>query len=955
MSKPSIQQVESAFHHIASLAPDRRAAALDALGDSNLRHEVAQLLDADASAEQFLDAGISRDDEPRLSDPAPASIGAYAVEGILGRGGMGVVYRARDPRLGRAVALKTLSSRVSADSSAVERLRREARSLAAFSHPNIASIHGLEEDGDRFYLVLELVPGVSLASRLLDGPMGWREAVPILQQLAEALEAAHDHGVVHRDVKPSNVMVDADGRVKLLDFGLAKPFGPWERSKSQSLTAQHSLVGTCAYMSPEQLRGDKVDGASDIWAFGCVAFELLTGRRLFSGATPVETVGNVLNEPIVWSALPGEIPGALRRLIERCLQRRKRDRLRHIGDARLELSEVAAESGSASWSVMRRVPRPVSRRAVRAAAWVGLGALVALLAMQTLRNGPEPVGSAPSTIRFTIEVDKLSPGDLQRFAVAPDGASILVGTRDLQVRHLNRLDWQPLVTGLEMRNPFFFPADGAMGYWDGRGISRLPRQGGLPVSVMKPDAGAVGPLGIAAAMDGRLIYTQLWSGPLFQYMDGREEPLTRLDPSAQELSHRWPHLLPDERSLLFVIKDADLESFSAAKIAHLDLETGHIEVLPEPGTAPSYLPTGHLLFCRHNSLIGVGFDPGSGRLLGAPKVLVDGVYQNSITGVCWYDVSPTGTLAYMESHERARSVLKLWEPSGESRDLITTPRGEDSFFHSPVFSADGRSVLVTVARASTEIWRHDLERGSVVNLTRGMGNAYAPAWSPDGRRMAFIQEILGIRSLVVMSTDGTRDPEVLAEDPELLGVTSWSDDGRFIFIDTGVQHLARHIGVFDLQSPGDGGVRRVGSGPVQRSNAKLSPDGRWLAYSSTETGRRQIEIGAFPELDRRLQVRAGEGNLMAWAGPRELLVIADHVLRRITVSLDGDMLSVSGTEALTTVGAGENQAGDRTTARVLSTVFQPRRVPPERRGNGEIQVVVGWHHEVRAAFDDTSK
>ena len=946
---PSLQQVEELFHRLVSLAPDDREKAFEEVTDPELRRQVMDLLRADGEAQGFLDPAVSRDGPASHGETIPGRIGPYVVDGVLGQGGMGVVYSAHDARLERRVAIKTLSRRVSKDPSAMARLRREAKALASLNHPNIASIHGIEEDGDRFYLVLEWVEGVSLAQRLAEGPLPWRETITLLAQLAEALEAAHERGLAHRDVKPSNMILTPDRRLKLLDFGLAKPVRPWTTSSSEPLTAADALVGTCSYMSPEQLKGDKVDAAGDIWAFGCVAFECLSGRRAFPGRAPVEIMGRILDQVPDASLLPSNVPHTLLRLIERCLRKDPKQRLRHIGDARLELVQLAAEKGDASqssWAAQR-----ARLRAWRSPwlSWLTLLMLGAALGIGFTRfyDGPRSsVKRSRDTIRFDVDVSALKVFNHGSLAISPDGSRIAFAGDGLWTRSLDRLEIEHLADLPGAKTPFFSPDGSAIGFYSARQLMRIHADGGLPVPL-----GVRTPLVVGATWTeaDQVIYTRRWTDALMiRAPDGVERPLTSLDEMRGEISHRWPHGLPGGDAVVFVSKTRTLTTFDEADLAVARVDDGRHRILPETGTGPSYLSTGHLLFCRHGSLVGVPFDLDALSVDGDPKVLVEGVHQDMITGACWYAVSRSGSLVYLPALPQDKARISLWDEDGEGRVLLSNQGLGGAFFGAPRLAPNGRGLLVPVVRASPEIWHYDFDRGTVRSVTEGLGNTSSPVWAPDSEHLAFVQETPEGPSIVTMAVDGSGESRRRLLDPGLRFVYSWSPDGRYLVYHRTPAAGRSQIWCLDLTAARDDPtrVRRLVDSRTALTSPSLSADGSWLTFVQRHRGKAEVFVRPFLEPAPQIQISVGGAGSPIWSQDGlELLYVdrTDNELRRVRLAADGELRIVADEPVMDLEGTKyvDFQA-DRTVVLI--------REPAQRTDRQILNVVVGWDRDVRAAF-----
>ena len=789
-------------------------------------------------------------------------LGGYEVIALIGRGGMGEVYRARDLTLERDVAIKVLPHMFAADPERLARFAREARLLAALNHPHIAGIHGVEEAQGVRALVLELVEGPTLAERLRDGPIAAGEATTIARQIADALEAAHEKGIVHRDLKPANIKVTADGNVKVLDFGIAKALE--ERldgalTDSPTVTAvgtrAGAVLGTAAYMSPEQSRGQPVDKRTDIWAFGCVLYELLTGRAPFAGETPTDTVSAILSREPDWHLLPEDTPGHLRTLLQRCLEKDPMRRLRDIGDARIELDSPAPIPATIAPAAQSRVSRRAwAQRAAIAAVVV---ASMALAAWGWLRpDAPTPVEPVRVSVRLAPGTTVTrGPQFVSSVALSPDGRLLVIAGKGsngqrLYRRPLDRLEPTPLAGTEGGSSPFFSPDGAWIGFFAGGRLKRVPASGGaaLDIAVTAPQI----PKGASWLPDDRIVfgtgaYTAL---SVVHAGGGTPEPLTTLDHAAGETSHADPHILPDGRTLLITVARQ-----GGSWIDALDLPSGRRTRIVE-GFAARYAANGYLVLSRGANLLGAPFDPSRLELNGPVVPLIEGVATES-TGARHFAISPSGTLAYVPA---ARThALVLVKADGTER-----PVGEEGYsFENPQFSTNGGRIVVGARRRQgepTDLWIHDLDAGTTVSrLTFDGGRA--PVWTPDGTAVTYSHpgEQPGVYTKPADGRGAARRIVALDAFHWLVG---WTPDGRTLAY--GVMEAATPDG----RSPSsivawtDGRSHRV-VGPGGTWGGRLSPDGRWLAYYTLEPSGFEVYVTPFPDGGARWSI--AEGTDPAWA------------------------------------------------------------------------------------------
>jgi Tol biopolymer transport system component len=794
---------------------------------------------------------------------APGSrLGVYEVTELIGHGGMGAVYCAHDTRLGRDVAVKVLPDAFSADPDRVARFEREARALAALNHPHIGAIYGLEDAAGPqnkmvTALILELVNGPSLADRLATGPLPQEEALRLARQIADALEAAHERGIVHRDLKPANIKVTPEGQVKVLDFGLAKLAGSHDSDATEPPTTAGTLagliLGTPRYMSPEQARGQPTDKRTDIWAFGCVLYEMLTGRSPFPGETPSDTIAAILSHDPDWPAIPATTPSHVRRLLQRCLEKDPRQRLRDIGDARIELDTVV---GSEAMFLVEETSAATSRRTLNPRRWMPalvVVALVAVTALSAVLWNRAAVQPAPSPVHLTallppgVTVTR-GPGMVLSLALSPDGKTLVIAGTDadgqrLYQRTLDRPDATP-VDGTEgASSPFFSPDGQWIGFFADRRLKRVPVEGGTAVDIT--DAPGY-PAGASWGLDDRIVFSSGHVSPLrvVPASGGTAQNLTT--PNGGQ-GHRFPEILPNGRTVLFS---------DDTRISALDFASGSTRDLGS-GTAPRYASSGHLIVRRGTSILAAPFDPVRVALTGPIVPVVDDVaIERGAGGPPHLAVSPSGSMAYVPA---ARSyALALVEPDGTER-LLT----EDLLLENPQFSPNGRRLVVTRTRRAGEapdLWVYDLESATPpfrLTLTGGR----APVWTPDGASITYSvplpNEAAGIYT---RSADGQGEARPVLRLSRFHWLVGWTPQ--------------RLLAYGQMDEPRDGvsrssilAVRSTGSqavvGPGDTWGGRLSPDGQRLAYYTLDAGYFEIYVTAFPDTGTRWLI--GEGTDPAWS------------------------------------------------------------------------------------------
>lgn len=783
-------------------------------------------------------------------------ISHYSVTAKLGEGGMGEVYRATDSRLGREVALKVLPEVFATDSERMARFQREAQVLASLNHTNIASIYGLEEADSICCLVLELVEGETLAERIAKGPIPLEEALPIARQVAEALEAAHERGVIHRDLKPGNIKITPEGKVKVLDFGLAKALEgehlEADISKSPTLTMAATqagvILGTAAYMSPEQARGKPVDRRADIWAFGCVLYEMLTGKPAFGGDTISDTLASILKTDLDWNALPADMPPTVRLLLRRCLDKDPKKRLQAIGEARIALedyrtdaTEVAvAAPGEAAW----RRPR------VWLAGAVLVTAVVTALASWRLQA---PV-SEQRLRKFDLRLEGLESGTMKYPVISPDGRSVAYLHKGrLWIRELNQMEPRELVGTEGALNPFWSPDSASVAYMAGQKLWRVPASGGQSVLVTELGGEPVGGSGGTWAPDGRIIYSRGSTGILeVSALGGESRTLVEVDLESEADLHD-PVLLPDGRSLLLVVHRTQHGPDTLAVFSE-----GKRKVLQQHDSQaiwyPAYSPSGHILYWRGAPSPGVWAVPFS-----LSRLEVTGEPFLVAAGANYPSISRDGTLVFVQGAASGRQQLVWVNRSGKVEAAIGQPRVE---IFDPAISPDSRRVVAMANEGDAwDLWLFDSERGTATRLTFGSPREWNPAWTPDGKQIGY-WETQSLK-ILLQPADGTGEKKVLAEGIHEGGEPHFSADGHYMVYSVREEKTLTDLWYRRLDGKGEAAI--VLQTSAREEQPRISPDGGYVAYVSDESGRLEVYLKLFPGGEGKWQVSVNGGTWPRWS------------------------------------------------------------------------------------------
>ena len=845
-------------------------------------------------------------------------LGPYEIVSPLGAGGMGEVYRARDTKLGREIAIKILPELFVADPERIARFQREAQLLAALNHPHIAGIHGLEESDDSRLLVLELVDGETLDRKLRDGPLPLGEALGIARQIADALQAAHDKGIVHRDLKPANIALTADGQAKVLDFGLAKlddtaagasGAGAVTHSPTLSFAATQAgmILGTAAYMAPEQARGRVADKRSDIWAFGCVLFEMLSARKAFDGEDVTDVIAAVVRGEPDWSALPKDTPDRIREMIRRCLVKDRTQRIPDIAVTQYMMDEALAEAARPA-AAGAMAPASARTNTARGRRWYPAGLMVAGVALGAAAAGtaawmamrPE----APAVNRFAIvppPAQSLAIQGIDRdIAISRDGRAIVyrAGSGVLAVRQLDQLDAQLLTANNNVRQPFFSPDGHWIGFFEGAEMKKVSVTGGPAITLCRITG--ANSRGASWGDDNTIVFaTADTTTGLLSVPAGGGEPkvLTKPDAAQHENDHWFPAILPGNRGVLYTIQTGQVEN---AQVAVLDFKTGERKTLIRGGSDAQYIETGHLVYAAAGTLRAVRFDVARLEVTSDPVPIVEHVMV-SATGAANYAVSQHGTLVYVPGGAGSNLAPRqlVWvDRRGHEEPLGAPPRA----YAIPRISPDGTRVALEIRDQENDIWIWDLGRRTPTRLTFDPGLDAQPLWTPDSRRVVFSSTRGGVPNLFWHAADGTGVDQRLTISQDTQAPQAITPDGKYVIGFEVFPKTAPDVVRWPLEpvAAADGGARGGESPPRQAEpliqttfaefNAEISPNGRYLAYQSNESGQFQVYVRPYPTVnDGRWQISTAGGTRPVWSRDgRELFFLdSGNTLTSVPVQTGG--------------------------------------------------------------------
>jgi Tol biopolymer transport system component len=823
-----------------------------------------------------------------MSLPAGTRLGPYEIVSAIGAGGMGEVYRARDSQLHRDVAIKVLPDRFAADPDRLARFEREARVLAALNHRHIASIFGIAEGEGLRGLVLELVDGPTLGERIAAGPLTLAETLVIAAQIADALDASHQKGIIHRDLKPANVKVTPDGSVKVLDFGLAKTYetrtseGDDLTTVSAPLTRDAAIIGTTAYMSPEQARGQAVDKRTDIWSFGCVLFEMLTRRRVFSGETTSDTIAAILQREPDWSALPPGTPPGLLRVLKRCLEKDSKRRLRDAGDLRTELEDalrigppVAAPSPGAAPSRRRYL--------VGGTAAIGALALTAVMLAPWSREAPPP---EPALLRSTLVLPPHQRLDHRGgdypLALSPDGRQVIYGGAvdgrvHLYVRDLSQFE-PTLLSGTEgAQHPFFSPDGRAVAFFANGVLQQLPVSGGTPLRICAIEGNARG--GSWGPNDTIVFATDRTTLSMVSARGGTPQRI----PNAENAN--WPQILPDGKTVLFTIQMGAVATIALDGTAKRVLgrtatfQGGGPLLASEGGIMQArYLPTGHLVYGQGVRVLGVPFDITAFEITGAPVALIEHVFRAQGFGAVYFAISSTGVLVY--APDSSDYELSWVGRDGRAASIGAARRPLNYSRVSP----DGARIAAMVVDEARrpEIWLFDSVRGTGAPLAREQ--RLLPVWSPDSRHIAFHSA----RKIMRQPASAAGPADVLLASAPGTYPTAWAPDGRTLLLNQ-VSPAGAGADLWALDV-GTKTARALLTGPSNQSFGRFSPDGRWIAYMDDESGRYEINVMAYPAADQRITVSTNGGIFPVWSHDgREIFYRQEFAVLAVPVNAGAEL------------------------------------------------------------------
>jgi serine/threonine-protein kinase len=892
------------------------------------------------------------------------TISHYKVLEKIGEGGMGVVYRATDTKLNRDVALKILPEQFASDSQRMARFQREAEVLASLDHPNIGQIYGIEEAGQTKALVLQLIEGPTLAERIAQGPIPVEEALKIALQVAEGLEAAHEKGVIHRDLKPANIKITPEDQVKILDFGLAKAFevaGP-DSSLTQSPTLTNAatqagvILGTAAYMSPEQAKGKAVDKRADIFSFGAVLYEMLTGRRTFEGEDVADTLASVLKSDPEWRALSAKTPAVIERLLRRCLTRDVHKRLRDVGEVRITIEEYLEDPSA---GIAQPVAEVVQAAAQSKLPWFAATALVSILiaGVAAWNLKPEAPGTVTRFSHVLPEGQRFTGLNRTLVAISPDGSKMAyVANRQLHVRAMDAPDSTSIPGTYELpAAPFFSPDGQWIGYWSRRDaqLKKIAVSGGASVTL----SDASTPFGAPVwGTDNMIIWSQI-DGIMRVSANGGTPEVLISNPG----TIGSPQMLPGGSRLLVT---RHFNAPASDEIVVHFLESGEQKVL-FAGTSPRYVSTGHIVYAVDDVLFAVPFDLDTLEVVGGAVAMVEGVRLPPAQ----YAVSDSGSLVFVPGGAaRSELTLALVDRNGQVKRL-NVPSKE---YLSPRISPDGRRVAVqTTGADGSQIWTYDLSGETAIQRLTLESNNYRPIWTPDGERITFASDRDGTTSIYWQAADGSGLPERLttAEEGTYHWPDSWSPDGNTLVFRMesnaagAPNNIANEMDIwtvpFDGGVPGEPEVFSARTFPFQESGAAFSPDGRWLAYAGGDATMLDFEIYVepFPPTGERRLVSRAQGIMPLWSRDGQELFYrtvnqtgdTPQTLRKINVSTKPAFTFT--TEETVQIGEfmsfGYYRSFDVTPDGERFLVVLPPQATDSDAPQPQINVVVNWFEELK--------
>jgi len=902
--------------------------------------------------------------DPFLALSPGDRLGPYEITAPLGAGGMGEVYRAKDTKLGREVAIKVLPSVVAQDAERLARFKREAQVLASLNHPNIAAIYGLDEVGNTLFLVLELVEGEDLSAQIQRGPIPADEALEIAKQIARGLEEAHEKGIVHRDLKPGNVKLTPDGKVKVLDFGLAKAIGGESPASGPTSTptvlptmtsagtAAGMILGTAAYMSPEQARGKPVDRRTDVWAFGCVLYEMLTARRAFEGEDVTETLAAIVRGEPDWTRLPASLPPTVRVLIERCLIKDRSERVSDMSVVRFLMSHAATSLSGPVRPVETVAPAANPRRS---AAIVAATALLAVAATLGFTRWWPSEGTAKGDVVAHValalpEGVELGSTSLLPIALSPDGTRVAyVGLRDgknqIYVRTLSDPDPKALEGTDGGEGPFFSPDGQWIGFFTNRKLRKIA-VGGAALQTL---ADAPSHRGGDWGRDGYIYYAPTNVGSIWRVPEGGgpATEVTHKRPERGEISHRWPQVVGDSNVLLFGMwtGPGDDEHHVAAQT----IGTTEHHVLLKGGDAPRYgAKLGSLIYTHLGEIFTVPWRPSQTELgkavpVAAPEHPNDGIGNE---GCGNYAVSGDGTLAYIAGGRSRRSTRLVWiDREGRVEPAAIPERN----FENVTIAPDGTRAIVQIREGTTTLWLYDFGREMLTPIGDAEGSSQSPLWTSDGSRVVYRATRQGFRNVYWRLVDGSGVEERLASKGNVVhSPTSASADGRWLVFNEAGPEQPGGTGIWMIRLDGDRTPRPLFAAPAGESDGQISPDGRFIAYQAWVSSRQEVFVSPFPGPGPRRQVSTGGATEPLWSHDgRELFFQSGTRLMGVTVS-PGATFSASAPHVVHE-GRYFKQINGNTSYSITPDgrrFLRIQQVDPERAIT-QLELVMNWFSELR--------
>jgi eukaryotic-like serine/threonine-protein kinase len=886
-------------------------------------------------------------------------LGHFRITAKLGEGGMGEVYRAEDERLGREVAVKVLPQAFVADPERLARFEREARLLASLSHPNIAALHEVGEEGEVRFLVMELASGEALSDRLARGAMPTPEALVVALQVARALEAAHERGIVHRDLKPANLVVDPRGAVKVLDFGLARAMeaeagvgGSAALANSPTMTYQPTqagvLLGTAAYMSPEQARGEVADRRADIWALGVVLWEMLAGRRLFEGRTVSDTLAAVLRDEVDLAALPADTPPALARLLRRLLERDPERRLHDVADARIVLEDLVGGVEEVEGTAAAPAAGRQSHGRPSVAWWAAALLAVALAAGlgYTSHRPTSAVPEEPKRLAIHLATNQeLATGAMAPLAFAPDGRSLVVagihdGRQVLLRRELGDSEARPVGGTEEGDIPFYSPDGRWLGFVSRGRLKKVAVEGGRPFEL----AESRGSGGAAWLADDTLVFAPMYSDGLFRVSaaGGEAERLTTPDREAGELGHWWPQPLPGIPPR-YVVFTAFRTPVDRSRVGLLDLETKEIRWLVEGGFFGRWVESGHLLYAHRQRLFAAPFDAETRSVTGRAVAVLDDLLTSQTAGYAAFAVSSRGDLAFVsESGGNPPREIVWIDRQGVARPALP----DAGRYLTAAVSPDGRSIALTIEEESRDLWLYSLDRGILSRLTSGPETEFAPVWSRDGRELFYVVDRppFTLYRIAVGTPDGGRPIFAETADSDTTQAAV-SPDGRTLVFTLTEEGTGDSL--YTRALDGDEPARPFRVTRAQEVFASFSPDGRWLTYQSDETGRPEVYVEEFPGPGQRFQVSAEGGTMPVWAASGEIFYLEGQQVWAVATRREGEGLQLARARPLFSypiaamIGGGTRRFDVSADGQAVLAGHRPELTIPRR-----IEVVTGWARQL---------